>query len=416
MAVTASFDELLTEKLHPELLKNEVVNRCDILKKIELDNSWKGGTYAIGFREASASSVLFNGYTAEADIAEGVYKRGSISAPKTLTGSLKFNHKDLINHDTNKITEASFLKILPGVIDDFADTLRMVLAQSLLNGKVLARGKATGTAGGVMQVDRIERFRVGMKIEMEDADTGLTAYYVIAIDKSSLAAPTITLSLTRGGAATTLVAFTTASTGINIYHPGAKADGFLSFKDILAPATTTLWGLAKASYSYLQPSVISGSDMTASNIVDKIFGYVLENQIVNGSKNEEVWMSGRKFGNVLSKLQSTVGGFNIVPGSRKISQYGFQEVQIGSITGQLITLVAVPEMDDEVMMIVNPKDFKFASNGFIRQAVSPEGNKFYTVRSATGYVYVCDYEVFGELVCTAPAKQMFINAIPSPLA
>jgi hypothetical protein len=88
-------------------------------------------------------------------------------------------------------------------------------------------------------------------------------------------------------------------------------------------------------------------------------------------------------------------------------------VQIGSISGRLMTIVCVPEMNDDIAMIINPKDFKFASNGFIRQVATPEGHKYYTVRATTGYSYLVDYEVFGELVCVRPAKQLYIHSLPT---
>jgi hypothetical protein len=412
MAVTATFDEMLTEKLHPELLKNEIVNRTDILKKIEMDNSWKGGVYAIGFREATGGSVQFDSYTAESDIAEATMKRGELTAPKSLTGSMKFNHKDLISHDTGKISEASFLKILPGALDDFANDFRAVLAQSLLNGKVLAYGTADATAGGVLQVDRIERFKVGQKVQLEDDDTALAAYYVTKVDKSNILAPKITLSATRGGAAADLSALDLAST-IKIYHPGAKTAGFTSIRDILSPDTTALWGLNKADYSFLTPAAVDGSAYSTSNILDKLFDHVSENQIINGSDADEVWVSGRKFSAILKLLEGEKKNYNVVPGSQKVSKFGWREVQIGSMSGVMMTIVCVPEMDDDMIMVINPKDFKFASNGFIRQVVSPDGNKYHTVRGTSGYYYVCDWEVFGELVCLRPAKQLFIYDVPA---
>jgi hypothetical protein len=413
----ADFVELINEKLHPELMKNEVVNRTDIIKKISMDETWKGGDYKIAFTESAPSSIEFGGFTAETDVHEGDHKTGKIDKDdeKSLTGTLKFKHKDLITHD-GKITEASFLKLLPNTLNEFADTIRMAIAQNFLNGKVLAKGTANGTAGGLLEVDRIERFRKGMKIQIEDADTALATYYVLAVDRSNLLAPKIKVSATRGGAAADISALTTASTGIKIYHPGQKANGFTSMKDILDPAVTTLWGLNKADYSFLQPNVFSGSDITAANILDKIFDYVTELQITAASQADEVWVSGRQFAAVLKQLEGEKKAYNVQPGSRKVSKYGWQEIQVGSVTGQLVTIVAVPEMDDTMMMIVNPKDFKFATNGFVRQVASPEGHKYYTVRTTSGWYFLVDFEVYGELVCLAPCKQAYVHSIPSPIA
>lgn len=413
MAITTTFDEMLNEKLHPELLKNEVINRVDILKKIDRDDSWKGGDYTIGFREARGGSIQFGAYTAASDVAMGKHKKGTLgtSDVKKLTGTLKFLHSDLISHDTGKITEASFLKILPGAIDDFAEDIRIALAQNLLNGKVLAKGTVDGTVGGVIGVDRIERFHVDMKVEVEDSNTALAAYYVVAVNKGNIFAPTVTLSATRGGAAADVSALTAANS-IKFYHPGAKTDGFTSIKDVLATTTTSLWGLAKASYSFLQPAVVDGSGYSTSNLLDKLFDAVVEHQIVNASTEDEVWMSGRKYAAALKLLEGEKKNYNVVPGSAKVSKYGWREIEIGSMTGQVIKIVCVPEMDNDMIMIINPKDFKFATNGFIRQVATPEGHKYYTVRETTGYFYLCDWEVFGELVCLRPSRQMLIHSLP----
>lgn len=413
----SDFVELINEKLHPELMKNEVVNRTDIVKKISMDETWKGGDYKIAFKESDPSSIAYGGFTSESDVHEGEAKTGKISHSdeKTLTGTLKFKHKDLITHD-GKITEGSFLKMLPNTLTDFADTIRMALAHNFLNGKVLAKGTANGTAGGVLQVDRIERFRKGMKIEIEDADTALAAYYVIAVDRSNLLAPKIKVSAARGGSAADISALTTASTGIKIYHPGAKSAGFTSMKDILDPATTAVWGLNKADYSFLQPNVFDGSSITSANILDKLFDYVTELQIACGSDADQIWVSGRAFAACLKQLEGEKKAYNVQPGSRKITKYGWQEVQIGSQSGTLVTIVGVPEMDDSMMMIVNPKDFQFATNGFVRQVASPEGNKYYTVRTTSGWYFLVDFEVYGELVCLAPHKQAYVNNVPTPLS
>jgi hypothetical protein len=412
MAITTTFDEMLTEKLHPELLKNEVVNRTDILKKIEMDQSWKGGEYKIGFREATGGSFEFGAFSSESDVADLIAKVGVLTSHKSLTGTLKFHHKDLISHDTGKITEASFLKILPGAIDDFADDIRRLLANHLLNGKVLAKGTANGTAGGVLGVDRVERFKVGQKIQIEDDSTALASYYVIKVNKSNLSAPTITVSATRGGAAADITAYTAAA-NTKIYHPGAKTLGFTSVKDILASATTSLWGLNKADYSFLNPAVVDGSSWTSTNILDELFDAATENYIVNGADADEAWMSGRKFGAVLKLLEGEKKAYNVIPGSAKVSKFGWREVQIGHISGKLLTIVCVPEMDDDMACIINPKDFKFATNGFIRQVVDPDGNKYTKIRSTTGFVYLVDYEVHGELVCVRPGKQLVVEGLPA---
>ena len=46
---------------------------------------------------------------------------------------------------------------------------------------------------------------------------------------------------------------------------------------------------------------------------------------------------------------------------------------------------------------------KFHTNGFVRRERSPDGNEFFVVRNTTGYQYLMDIVVFGELVLSRPS-------------
>ncbi len=117
MATTRSFQDMLNEYLPNTLLKEEMLKRDYILQNCQKDNNWKGGKIIVPFKGAGASSVRMGKLTAAGDISQDTYVRGSIDAYKEAWGSMIFNHTDLVQHQGARITEDSFLKILPNQID-----------------------------------------------------------------------------------------------------------------------------------------------------------------------------------------------------------------------------------------------------------------------------------------------------------
>lgn len=417
MAIDRSFNQMLTEKLHPELLKNEIVKRTYIMQAIDHDNEWVGGNYGFGFEEAGYSSVAFDALTAENDIAEAVEVRGNITEQKILSGSMVFNHRDLIEHNSGKITEKSFLKILPRAITDFVFTMKNVVAQNLLTGRSFAKGIADGDANGKMRVNRVDRFQVGMKIEIEDDDTALTTAYVKKVSITDPNDQHIILHDGRGSgsAVVSTVLFTNAA-NIKFYHPGGKAKGFSSLKEILLIDPTegglaTMYGVNKVDYSFLQNIEFDGNAITSTNILDQVFDFFTQQKISTASNAGEVWVSYKHFGSILKKLNSNKTAFNVVPNSRNVSEFGWDSVSIGSVSGEMIKIVAMKEMDDDIMFIVDPKTFCFATNGMFRKIKSPEGLDYYTVRSTSGYKYICDWEIYGEIFCKKPQANSIIKNI-----
>jgi hypothetical protein len=78
-----------------------------------------------------------------------------------------------------------------------------------------------------------------------------------------------------------------------------------------------------------------------------------------------------------------------------------------------LKLVGIQEMDDDVIPIIDWDSFKFCSNGGFKKNVDPDGNQYYKVRASSGYKYLCDVALFGELVCKAPHKSGIIHSIPN---
>jgi hypothetical protein len=144
---------MLNEYLPNKLLKEDLIKRMWLLQNIELDNSWEGSKIIVPFKGAQASSVAFGSLTGSTDIAEDQLVRGSIDDYVEVWGSLIFNHRDLVDHE-GKIPEATFLKMLPDMVDDFNGYMKEVVSMNLLSGPHFATALTDGQAGGTITVDK----------------------------------------------------------------------------------------------------------------------------------------------------------------------------------------------------------------------------------------------------------------------
>ncbi len=403
MATSRSFSTMLNEYLPNRLLREELIKRDYILTKVEKKNDWKGGKLIVPFKSAGASSVEFGQLAASTDISQDAYVRGSIDDYVEVWGSLVFNHRDIMDH-SGSIPEDTFLDLLPDTIEDFMGTMKQVVSTALLSGPHFASATAdTDLANGIIQVDKIDRFALGQKVSLDDANSVPADYYVTAINVNT---NDITLSATRGGAAANISAYTTAQSA-KFYHPGitASAGSFNSIRSALLSAAnggaTNLHGVAKTSAPFLQAVNVSGADITEANLLDKLFdAYTVVRQKAKGNANE-ILMSYKHLGTVMKLIEVQKGGFKVQANSMKASEYGWTEIEITSVKGTL-KLVGIQEMLDSEIFFLDWGAMCFHSNGFFKKRKSPDGKEFFEVRATTGYSYVVDTCLFGELEVKKP--------------
>jgi len=422
VATTRTFQDMLNEYLTYDLLREELVKRDYVLQKVEKDDGWKGGTLPVPFKGAGASSVRFGGLTASNDIAEDLYIRGEVTQYKECWGSMIFNYTDLVQHDTGRINEDTFLRVLPDQIEDFMEYYKQVVSIQLTTGPNFATAVGDGQIGGTIQVDRVDRFYLNQKVSLDDDDTAAADFYVIAIDVNNGVAGfpgsgELTLSATRGGAAADLSAYTTAANA-KFYHDGVDvtgADTFSSLRSQLLSAanggSANLFGQSKLAYPFLQAVQVDGSAMTAANILETIFdGHTQVKTKAKGMANE-VLMSWNRLGACMKVIENQKGDFKVRPDSEEASQYGWMKITVGSVSGVYLTLVGIQEMDDDVMYYMDWNAVKMHSNGLVRKHRSPDGNEYYVVRNTTGYQYIIDIAMFGELVVNKPGHCGVIHSI-----
>jgi hypothetical protein len=419
MATNRTFSAMLNEYLPNDLLAEELVARDYVLNKADKDDGWLGGNLVVPFKAAGASSVSFGSLTAQSDVAEDVYVRGNVASQKEAWGTMIFNHRDLMEHD--KVSEKNFLKLLPGTISDFMALMKNTVSINLLKGTHIAKVTAlANAAGGQIKVDRPDLFMIGQKVQIDDTpQANSLTYYVTGIDMNT---SFLTVSAARGGAAYDFSGGAGANniaSGEKIYNDGAKANAFSSLRGALLSAAnggdTNLYGVAKTSYPFLQAINVSGASITAALTGATTIMAVLFDSLTtvrqNGRGNPtELVMSYRNFAQALKCIEASKGAYNVAPGSSKTSQYGWTEVEIGSVKGA-IKLVAVQEMDEDVIFIMDWKGVKFHSNGFFRKRQSPDGTEYFEVRATTGYQYLIDVCLFGELVVTHPSRSGVVYGI-----
>jgi hypothetical protein len=415
MATTREFNDMLNEYLTNDLLMEELVKRDYFLQKIAKDEDWKGGDVIVPFRGAQASSVKFGSLTASNDIAQSKYVRGKIEDYREVWGSLIFNETDLQQHD-GKITESTFLKILPDEIDTFMDYFKEVTSFQLAAGPHFATvTDATDAATGIMIVDRIDRFVLRMKVTLDDSNSDPADYYVIGVNVNTNA---VTLSATRDGSAADVSAYSVAQAAKFYYDgvwDGTNSISFVSIKNALLSATngggTTLHGQTKTAYPYLQAVNISGSSISATNIVDELFDAYVDVRIKARGKASTFVMSYKNWASCMRSQQIEKGAYSVV-GAPKKSEFGWQEMTIASTkNGETLDIAGVQEMPDDVIFVIDWNSMKFLSNGGFKKRVSPDGRMYHELRNTTGYQYIVDTCLFGELQHTKPGNNGIIHSI-----
>lgn len=398
---TRNFQDMLNEFLPDKLLKEEHIKRDYITSKVGRDDGWKGGTRPVPFRGARPSTVQFGSLAAASDIAQGNRVRGSISGYREAWGSLLFDQRDLMEHD-GKIPETTFLDLLADELEEHADYFKEVASVQLGSGPHFATLTSDGTAGGAMAVDNIERFEIGQKFTLVDDNTAAAEYYVTALNQNT---DTATVSATRGGAAADISAFATAQNA-KVYHPGVydgggNHDTFISMRQAFLSAANgglaALHGQTKTSYPILQSINVDGSGWSTSNILESIFNAMTDGRKRGkGGMYTHVLMDLTAYGAVLKLLETWKGAYRVVE-DENASVYGWYEMKIANVTGQTLTLVGIQEWDSDIICGVDWRSFQFLTNGYFRKRKSPEGQEYFEVRNTTGFQYIVDTCLFGEM-------------------
>lgn len=407
---------MLNDYLPNELLEEQLVSRDFILSKVQKDNNWKGGTIKVPFKGARATSISFGGLTPANDIAQSTKVKGTIDAYREVWGTLIFNHTDLMQHD-GPVPESTFITLMDDDLDDHMNFFKEAVSVQLGSGPHFALvTDSTNAATGVFVVDKVERFELEQKCSLDDDNSVVTDVYVIAINVNT---NEVTFSATRAGAAANLSAYT-AGQNAKFYHPGVFDSGgnhntFISMRQVFLSAanggTSTVHGKSKVLYPYLQAVNISGAAINQANILDSLFLAYLDVRKKAKGNATDFLMSYKHWGSCMLAMEIHQGAYKVV-GTPKRSQYGWTEVTIASTkTGEALNIVAIQEMDDDIIPIVDWSTITFRTNGSFKKRKSPDGNEYFEVRNTTGYAYIVDTCLFGEMEYRKPGHNAIIYGI-----
>jgi hypothetical protein len=320
------------------------------------------------------------------------------------------NKVDLMEHE--QVSEKNFLKILPDAINDYMDYMRNVVSVNMLNGAWFATLTADATANnGQITVNRPDRFVIGQKVVVQDVNGLNVTGYVAPTAGIDMNLGIVTLVTQRGGSTVVNFAITnlTVANAAKCYNDGFQITGnaFASLRQMLLSSANggdaTIYGQTKTNSPYTQAININGASVTATNLVEKLFDAYTQTRLFGKGAPTDILMSYKNLGTVLKIVEASKGAFNVEPGSKKASQYGWTEIQIGSITSQPLKFVGIQEMDDDIIIYLDWRALKFYSNGFFRKRKSPDGIEYFEVRSTSGFQYIVDVCLFGEQVLQRPS-------------
>lgn len=414
MATTRTFNDMLNDFLPNEIAKEELIKRDYVQQKLERDDNWKGGARPVPFKGAGASTVKFGGLVATSDVSETKRVRGEISGYREVWSTLKFNQRDLMEHD-GKIPEDTFIDLLTDELEDMMEYQKEVVSTQIGSGPHFAKATADGQAGGTITVDKIDRFQIGQKFTLDDDNSAAADCYVTAVNVNT---DTITVSATRGGAALDISAYALAQNA-KMYHDGVfdsggSHDTFVSFRDALLSAAnggaSTLHGQTKTAYPILQAYNKSGAAITSTNILEELFDAMTEGRQRGKGRFTTLLMDLSNYGSVMKQLNLQKSAYRVVQ-DEKASEFGWFEMKIANVTGQTMELVGIQEWDDDLITGVDWKSLKFLTNGYYRKRISPEGRQYFEDRATTGYSYYVDMCLFGEMEYRKAGHNLAIHSI-----
>lgn len=407
------FAGLLNEYCPNSMLTEEVVAKDYVWNKCKKDLNAYGSKVIVPFYAAGPTSVRFGKLTAEADVSSCIPVRGELEAMVEVYATLKFNHADLVDQ-AGRIPESTFMKVFPGEVAKLTKYTREVTSQQMLNGSYFATvTDATNAATGIMLVDHPERFQLGQKCEIDDDNSSALVVYVIGVDYNTRA---VTFSAARGSTAANISAYSVAQNA-RFYHDGVLDQGtFNSFRSALLSlangGSTNLHGKAKTAYgSFLQAMNISGSDITASNILEKLFDAWITCKTYGKCTADTVLCNMRHMGSIMKLMEDSKGQYSMIKSDSK-AMYGYWETEIvASKTGQTLKIVGLQEMDFDIIPIVNFSDIVIRSKGGLKKIKQPDGAEFYSVRAETGFSYLIDLELHAQLEFDKPGENAILHTI-----
>ena len=403
----ASYNAMIKRYMPYQLLAEEFKKRMFFWNKVKKDSGWEGGTLEVPLVQNEASSLNWGTLTASADIAQAGYTLGTLGPTQPeLWGSMIFNEKDLRRHGS---MEKSYLKILPGKIDQFVSSMAERVSIQLLDDGAVSKATANGDASGNITVARPYLFQVGEKVEVIDDDTAVVEGYVQSIDINT---GVIQLDDARtAGSVVDLSAYTVAQNA-RVLVPTANTEGMTSLaSQLLSVAnggSANIANVSKASHPMLQSRNISGSGFTASTLTADVFEAMYDISARGRGRITEILVSYNNFRHMAADIETSR---RYAKGEAKAG-YGYTSLDLIGPEGGL-TVTALRDMPDDKMYFMDWSALKFfhPKNAFERKRVN--GDDFYVDRLTSGYTFISDIRFAGDLLVHNPSHCGVVHSIPT---
>ena len=110
------------------------------------------------------------------------------------------------------------------------------------------------------------------------------------------------------------------------------------------------------------------------------------------------------------KILEAQKGPYIVTKAPSASLYGWTEIEITTVRGA-VKIVGIYEMDNDVIFLLDTKSMTFRTRGGFKKRVSQEGKEYFEVRATSGFSYIVDQCLFGELEVSKPGNNAVLHSI-----
>ena len=466
---------MLNDYLEMPLAYNRHIRDAYIFKKTrDHKRNWRGGEYKIPFEGSEASNYQSGGgLVPEADIQSELLATGTIPDYKELRSAIVFHERDLKQHGSGtRVPRDSFLKIsIPRIVNKNRNRFSYLINHSILNGGAFVLGTPVKTSAniptnGILTCDRANKLVLGQKVMIRVPQPSSGAWraaevaYVYRIDSNTKQVQFTKTRLPSAPAAADWLfgpgsfgnyfagssgnANLTGIAGMGIYNPGDETpgNGFTSLRSQVLPGSvtggsSTLYGINKGNYPFLQSIVTQASSglTKASAVVEMIFDHLvdfaLEGQPQGAMMNYTGEAGDRTTKNmrmgvtidcvmsyrwytVFQKYQERKLGGNW-PQSPNVKYFDAKSFAITAPDGMQLRFVAVESLRDDVFYFLGDDCTQYATLNYIWQSVSPDGNKWFTVRHpSNGLSYICDFGIYGDFILKRPAGAGAIYGLPSP--
>jgi len=427
------YDNMLNEYLRADLIYNSIYRYTYFLEKIKKATDWKGGAYPIPFYGNGASSISSgSGLTPIAEISRSSTIRGYMDAQIRIKAALAFNEDDEDKHDSGSKKD-SFMAVQKHVTFEIAQMLnktRQSLNMKMLTG-FLSRATGAGNASGEVSIDRVEIFEIGQKLIFREKAT--PASVAGWISKINLETDTITVA--TDATLATALDFTALGAGFitddEIFLDGdvdlathMPINQMNTLRDILlsnsAGGPANLYGIAKADYTFLQGINADGSGITGSNILDEIFNIYsmqINRKVKKGlgnTKPKDVLLNTKLYTLAMAQLEAdekNASAYNV--SSMKKTKFHYDSVAVKVRRGLELNIIEVPELSSDIIPIIDANTFTHVTNGKLRQKGQKHGNSglFLDRNSTSGFTYVWDAALDGNVVCDNPQANAIIHSV-----